>query len=123
MDNIQSNNLTTPNTLEELKKTRDLLSSQIKRIREKDTIKIQAYIPAELKKSLDIAVEWAFLSGLIKFKTRWSFAKFAVANAITLIINQKKQEDAQKAIAVLYESPQIPPNEIIPNSQIPESFR
>ena len=104
--------------LEKLKEIRDSATKQIKNIREKKTIRIPAYVPAELRNKLDIAVEYAFLNSFIKKQTRWAFAKFAVANTITLIINQKKQEDAQKSIAEQYESPNIAPNEIIPTNHI-----
>ncbi len=106
--------------LNKLKELRDAATSKIKKIREKKTIRIPAYIPAELHSSLDIAVEYAFLNNFIKKQTRWAFAKFAVANTIKLIINQKNQEDAQKALLVNQEIPNIAPNEIIPNSPIEE---
>lgn len=110
--------LTGTKDLNKLKEIRDAATKQIKRLRDEKTIRIPAYVPAELRESLDTAVEYAFLNGFIKKQTRWAFAKFAVANTITLIINQKKEEDNQKSIAAQFEIPNIAPNEIIPNGQV-----
>jgi len=117
MENLTPQTFTGNHDLNKLKEIRDAATKQIKRLRDENTIRIPAYVPAELRESLDSAVEYAFLNGFIKKQTRWAFAKFAVANTITLIINQKKEEDRQKAIAVNYEIPNIAPNEIIPDSK------
>jgi len=118
MENLNPQIFTGNNDLNKLKEIRDAATKQIKRLRDEKTIRIPAYVPAELRESLDSAVEYAFINGFIKKQTRWAFAKFAVANTITLIINQKKEEDRQKTIAAQYETPNIAPNEIILNSQV-----
>jgi len=118
MENLNTQIITGNHDLNKLKEIRDAATKQIKRLRDEKTIRIPAYVPAELRESLDRAVEYAFIKGFIKKPTRWGLAKFALANTITLLINQKEQEDMQKAIAAQYESPNIPPNEIIPTRRV-----
>ena len=118
MENFNPQTFTGNHDLNKLKEIRDAATKQIKRLRDEKTIRIPAYVPAELRESLDEAVKYAFVKGFIKKPTRWGLAKFALANTITLLINQKVQEDEQKSVAENYGIPNIAPNEIIPHGQI-----
>lgn len=75
--------------LKELKKeaTRKLSS-----VRNRDRLFFRIYLQKEFVENFVRALDWAFNRGLIKKRTRWAFAKFAVINVIDQIITEIDKE-------------------------------
>lgn len=75
--------------LKELKKeaTRKLSS-----VRNRDRLFFRIYLQKEFVENFERARDWAFNKGLIKKRTRWAFAKFAVINVIDQIITEAENE-------------------------------
>jgi len=50
------------------------------------------YLQKEYVENFERALDWSFRKGLIRKKTRWGFAKFAVTNVIDMIMKEIAKE-------------------------------
>ena len=87
-------------TLPELKNLRHLATKKITNIRMSKSLRVVVYLQAEVREQFETALLWAFENGLIKRKTKWSFAKFSILNTMNLIQEEikKKQLESQSEI-------------------------
>lgn len=77
------------NDLKDLKKE---ATRKLSFVRSRDRLYFRIYLQKEFVEKFERAKDWAFTKGLIKKKTRWSFAKFAIMNIIDQIITEIDKE-------------------------------
>lgn len=77
------------------KKHQANLAKHIRKIRSKNTVKLESFVSAEKKNALLLSIDWLFSHGFIKKKTRYAFLKFAVDEMMKNVLAQHEKEQAQ----------------------------
>ena len=71
------------------------LAKHIRKLRSKNTVKLESFVSAEKKNALLLSIDWLHSHGFIKKKTRYAFLKFAVDEMIKNVLSQHEKEQAQ----------------------------
>jgi hypothetical protein len=82
---------------DDLKDLRKIATHKLSLVRHRDRLYFRIYLPKEFVINFERARDWAFSRGLIKKKTRWAFAKFAVMNVIDQIMKEIDKEQLNAA--------------------------
>ena len=77
---------------DDLKELKKEASRKLSSVRNRDRLFFRIYLQKEFVENFVRALDWAFNRGLIKKRTRWAFAKFAVINVIDQIVTEIEKE-------------------------------
>ncbi len=77
---------------DDLKELKNEATRKLSSVRNRDRLFFRIYLQKEFVVNFERARDWAFNKGLIKKRTRWAFAKFAVINVIDQILTEVEKE-------------------------------
>ncbi|MDD5614973.1 MAG: hypothetical protein PHH85_02090 [Candidatus Methanoperedens sp.] len=103
-----------------LKELRNEASKMIQVARNRKAMRVNTYIPAEVRDDFDTAVQWAYEHKIIKKPSKWLFCQMVARNGILYIMEQKKAKELEKTRAAAAISSQMNPGAQSPPGHTPE---
>lgn len=79
-------------SITDTKTLRDFLTKDLQNKKRRKSKSITVYLSADLRDAYEIAKKWAHERKFTKKPSDWAFAKFAITNTVTMIINEIETE-------------------------------
>jgi len=94
----------------DLKLLKKLATKKVSSVRNRDRMFFRVYLQKEYVEKFERTLDWAFSHGVIKRRSRWAFAKFAIVNVMDMIEEEMRKEqierdDAELALRALNPNP------------------
>ena len=86
---------------DDLKLLKKLATKKVSSVRNRDRMFFRVYLQKEYVEKFERTLDWAFSHGVIKKRSRWGFAKFALVNVMDMIEEEMKKEQVERENAEL----------------------